>query len=295
MGTNSSVIQSPTPEREGESGGDSGVDPKEASSQSESRAEAEALDPERDGFAPGGDGLMTKRAVLAHQLCAVMRRLHQRGWCEGSGGNFSCVLQRDPILLLMAPSGVDKGSVAPEQLLVVNDQARVVQGQGNASAETLLHLEIVRNTEAGAVLHTHSQSATLLSALEAPANSNNRVRKGEGVDGELGCDRDVGYVEHQGLEMLKGLRGILTHQTRVRVPVLNNDQKLRRLSDRSAPHLREAPHGLLIAGHGLYAWGSDLSEAMRHTEIHEFLLEQNWRLRLLNALQQSVPEGDPRR
>ncbi len=295
MGTNSSVIQSPTPGRESVSEEDPGVDPKEASSRSGSWAEAEALDPERLRIAPGGDGLETKRAVLARQLCAVIRRLHQRGWCEGSGGNFSCVLQRDPILLLMAPSGVDKGSVAPKQLLVVNDQAIVVQGQGNASAETLLHLEIVRNTAAGAVLHTHSQSATLLSSLEAPANSNNVEVKGEELDGELGCDRDVGYVEHQGLEMLKGLRGIHTHETRVRVPVLNNDQNLRRLSDRSAPHLQDAPHGLLIAGHGLYAWGSDLSEAMRHTEIHEFLLEQNWRLRLLNARQQSAPEGDPRR
>ncbi|MFM7268885.1 MAG: class II aldolase/adducin family protein [Cyanobium sp.] len=233
--------------------------------------------------------------MLAEELCAVMVRLHQRGWCEGSGGNFSCVLQRDPLLLLMAPSGVDKGSVVPEQLLLVDGEGMVVQGQGKASAETLLHLEIVRRTKAGAVLHTHSQAATLLSALEAPAVSDDAAREGVDVDAGWDGNGEVGHVEHQGLEMLKGLRGNHTHETRVRVPVLANDQNLRHLSERAAPHLQTAPHGLLIAGHGLYAWGADLSEALRHTEIHEFLLEQNWRLRLLTAVRHSGPQGDCRR
>jgi methylthioribulose-1-phosphate dehydratase len=41
---------------------------------------------------------------------------------------------------------------------------------------------------------------------------------------------------------------------------------------------------LLIAGHGLYAWGHDLFSARRHLEILEFLLEQNWRELLLPPL-----------
>ena len=46
-----------------------------------------------------------------------MAAIHRRGWCDGTGGNFSCVLRWQPLELLMAPSGVDKGSVAPEQLI----------------------------------------------------------------------------------------------------------------------------------------------------------------------------------
>jgi methylthioribulose-1-phosphate dehydratase len=41
---------------------------------------------------------------------------------------------------------------------------------------------------------------------------------------------------------------------------------------------------LLIAGHGLYAWGQDLGEARRHLEILEFLMEQRWRQLLLESL-----------
>jgi methylthioribulose-1-phosphate dehydratase len=88
----------------------------------------------------------------------------------------------------------------------------------------------------------------------------------------------------EGLEMLKGLEGIHTHASRIRIPVLANDQDLHRLSAAARPHLAGAPHGILIAGHGLYAWGADLQQAMRHLEILEFLLEQHWRQQLWNAL-----------
>lgn len=212
----------------------------------------------------------------AHQLCAVMASIHRRGWCEGTGGNFSCVARREPLLLLMAPSGVDKGRMEAGDLILVNGQAEVEEGQGKASAETLLHLEIVQRTGAGAVLHTHSQAGTLLSSWLDPAAD---------PSAEQGERSAVNHLELSDLEMLKGLEGVRTHQTVVRVPVLSNDQNLRRLSAQASPHLSAAPHGLLIAGHGLYVWGRDLGEAMRHLEIHEFLLEQQWRRLLLQALQ----------
>jgi hypothetical protein len=91
-------------------------------------------------------------------------------------------------------------------------------------------------------------------------------------------------VELKDLEMLKGLSGISTHACSVRLPVLANDQNLQRLSALAAPLLPQAPQGLLIAGHGLYAWGDNLNSAMRHLEILEFLLEQHWRQLLLRAV-----------
>ena len=108
---------------------------------------------------------------LARELSATMAAIHRRGWCDGTGGNFSCVLEHMPLRLLMAPSGVDKGRVPPEDLIVVDGQGGVVRGKGRASAETLLHLAIVTETGAGAVLHTHSQAGTLLSQHHAPGAS----------------------------------------------------------------------------------------------------------------------------
>ena len=199
---------------------------------------------------------------LAAGLSAAMAAIHGRGWCDGTGGNFSCVLARQPLRLLMAPSGVHKGAVAPDQLIEVDGQGAVVRGQGNASAETALHLAIVEQCGAGAVLHTHSQAGTLLSQWALPQ----------------------GHLELRDLEMLKGLTGITSHACSVQIPVLANDQNLQRLSALAAPLLPQAPQGLLIAGHGLYAWGDSLSSAQRHLEILEFLLEQRWRQLLLSAL-----------
>lgn len=214
----------------------------------------------------------------ARALCRTMAAIHRRGWCDGTGGNFSVVLERSPELrLLMAPSGVDKGRVRPSQLILVNGAAEVLSGEGKVSAEMPLHRAIVISTGAGAVLHTHSQAATLLSRqLLDPV----RGHEAEAASGPT----DVGHLLISGLEMLKGLEGVRTHDCQIRIPVLANDQDLTRLSDAAEPHLETAPHGILIAGHGLYAWGRDLEQAMRHLEILEFLLEQTWRQRLWDAI-----------
>ena len=160
----------------------------------------------------------------------------------------------------MAPSGVDKGSIQATDLIEVNDKGNVVDGKGKASAETLMHLQIIKQCSAGAVLHTHSFNGTFLSRLHKTA----------------------GQVTLEGWEMLKGLAGITTHNTTVQLPIIANDQDLTRLSEAAKQCLDNAPSGLLVAGHGMYAWGDDLFQAQRHTEIIEFLLELSWRQTLLN-------------
>ena len=184
------------------------------------------------------------------RLAEVMQAIHQRGWCDGTGGNFSVVLQHQPLQLLMAPSGVDKGQVNADQLIVVDEACNVLTGEGKASAETALHHRIVEATQAGAVLHTHSVPGTVLSRHY----------------------EESGVITLEGWEMLKGLNGISTHTTRVNIPVISNSQSMQELGDAIAPSLASAPCGFLVAGHGLYAWGADLEASKRHLEILEFLL-----------------------
>ena len=85
-----------------------------------------------------------------------------------------------------------------------------------------------------------------------------------------------GHINIRDLEMLKGLDGIKTHDTEISLPVLHNDQDIERLSLHSRSVLSNAPHALLVAGHGLYTWGATLQDAKRHTEIIEFLLDVTW-------------------
>ena len=164
------------------------------------------------------------------------------------------VLQKAPLRLLMAPSGIDKAAVRPEILIEVNEHGHVTAGNGRASAETALHLTLVKHAQAGSVLHTHSVKATVLSQQFSTE----------------------GQINIQQLEMLKGLDGISTHDTEISIPVVHNDQDIERLSIHSRSVLSKAPHALLVAGHGLYTWGATLQDAKRHTEIIEFLLDVTW-------------------
>lgn len=191
--------------------------------------------------------------AAAEALVRVGRRFDARGWVMGTSGNFSAVVARQPLRLAITPSGAFKGELEASQILEMDEQGEPVGGGVRASAEALLHLEIVRARGAGAVLHTHSIWSTLLS-------------------GRFG---DAGGLAIEGCEMLKGLEGVRTHTHREWLPIVENDQDMPRLAKVVRATLDAHPdaHGVLLRRHGLYTWGVDLGQAVRHVEILEFLLE----------------------
>jgi methylthioribulose-1-phosphate dehydratase len=83
--------------------------------------------------------------------------------------------------------------------------------------------------------------------------------------------------------MLKGLSGVVTHEHREWVPILENSQDMKALAVETTRLLEENPkvHGFLIRRHGMYTWGRDLDEAARHVEIFEFLLESVGRRQMM--------------
>ena len=195
---------------------------------------------------------------LAAQLAEIGRQFHARGWTLGTSGNFSAVVNRDPLRLAITTSGVDKGTLSAGEILEIDDQGRVVAGSGRPSAETSIHLAISRALRAGAVLHTHSIWGTILSDAATE-------------DG----------LAIEGYEMLKGLGGVATHEHREWLPILDNTQDWAAAVPQVEAVLRGQPdlHGFLIRQHGLYTWGRDLAEAKRHLEILEFLFEMIGRKR----------------
>jgi len=193
--------------------------------------------------------------ALREELVELITFIHFRRWAEGTGGNFSRVIDTDPLRLLVTPSGVDKGQVEPEQLLIVDREGKVAQGDKGPSAETLLHIQIVEETGARVVLHTHSVWNTLASMT--PGHE----------------------LLITGLEMLKGLQGVTTHEHVEAIAILENWQDIPQLAVTLRAVLKNQPtaHAVLLRGHGLYTWGCDIFEARRHLEILEFLFEVTWR------------------
>src|SRR5262245_39030393 len=91
-------------------------------------------------------------AQVAGRLVEIGHDFHRRGWTLGTSGNFSVVLNRDPLILAITESSVDKGRMQPGQILQVGSEGTVLPGiTGKPSAETLLHVAVVQTVGAGAV------------------------------------------------------------------------------------------------------------------------------------------------
>src|SRR3954469_1603811 len=142
-----------------------------------------------------------EHAELPDQLAELGRQFYGRGWVLGTSGNFSAVLNRQPLRLAITTSGVDKGNMSAADVVEIDAEGEVVRGSRPPSAEASIHLAIIRARQAGAVLHTHSTWSTILSDAAT----------GDGLSIE-------------GYEMLKGLDGVGTHEHREWLPILDNTQ-----------------------------------------------------------------------
>jgi methylthioribulose-1-phosphate dehydratase len=210
-------------------------------------------------------GRLTDEVLVAAgtELAAESARFAGLGWMPGTAGNLSVTLARDPLTLAVTASGFDKGELTPSAIVLVDGEGAWVGPDARAerlglatkpSAEAGLHARIAALTGAGAVIHVHALTA---------------VRAGHAwPEG----------VELQGLEMLKGI-GHSAHDERVVIPVVQNQQDMRVLGDDfervylpATEAVREVP-ALIVANHGIYAWGSDLRQARWHLELTEALLQ----------------------
>jgi methylthioribulose-1-phosphate dehydratase len=202
------------------------------------------------------DRLLPDFKLYADQLAEVAHWAARKGWAPATSTNYSLRLPAasHPAICAITSSGVDKEQLGPDDVVAVDRDGRPLNGgQGKPSAETLLHLMLYRRSEVGAVLHTHSMTGALLSQKSEAA----------------------GHITFSGWELLKGLDGIDRHDCEVRLPVFPNSQDIAGLAAYIEPRLSSARAcpGFLLAGHGLYAWGNSLSQAKRHLEVFEYLLQ----------------------
>ena len=185
------------------------------------------------------------------ELCATARACYARGWVPATSGNFSV---RWGSRIFITPTGLDKGTLEPDNLLEIDMDGVAIAGRGRPSAETSLHTVIYRErVHARAILHVHTIWNTLLSAKFL----------------------NTGYVVLHGYELLKGLSGVATHEHTESIPIIENTQEYSALAEQLREVLRQnaGAHGVLLSRHGLYTWGESVAEARRHLEALEFLFE----------------------
>lgn len=197
------------------------------------------------------------RDTLARQIVEAGQFLYARGWSPATSSNYSARLS--PTQALLTVSGKHKGQLTPNDVLATDMSGNSLEPGKRPSAETLLHTQLYRwQPGINAVLHTHSVNATVLS----------RVTEGN-------------ELVFEDYELQKAFTGVVTHESRVVVPVFDNDQDIARLAGEVQPWLEAHPDcvGYLIRGHGLYTWGATMADALRQVEAFEFLFDCELKLR----------------
>lgn len=186
------------------------------------------------------------RALVA-ELC---RQFYFLGWCTGTGGGMSV---RDGDRVYMAPSGVQKERIAPEDVFVLDLDGEVVERPGNPALRVSecmpLFYNAYRTRGAGAVLHSHSRHAALATLLSK---------------GDTFCVRR--------LEMIKGLRG-KGYYDPVRIPIIENTARECELTERMAEAMDAHPDvdAVLVRRHGVYVWGPTWEKAKTQAEVLDWL------------------------
>ena len=169
-------------------------------------------------------------------VCRVGRLLYDRGYVAANDGNISVKVADNR--LLITPSGVSKGRMTPEMLLLTDMDGTVLEGDRHPSSEGKMHLEVYRGRpDVNAVVHAHPPVSTAFAVC----------RRG----------LETPYLS----ELVAGLGQVPCTASFAMLSTEEVPESVR-------PYLADH-NALLLANHGALAWGGDLWEAFDRLETVE--------------------------
>ena len=169
-------------------------------------------------------------------VCQVGKLLYDRGYVAANDGNISVKVGEDR--LLITPSGVSKGRMTPDMLLVTDLDGTVIEGNRHPSSEGKMHLAVYRGRpDVKAVVHAHPPVSTAFAVC----------RRG----------LETPYLS----ELVAGLGQVPCTPSFAMLSTEEVPQSVR-------PYLADH-NALLLANHGALAWGRDLWEAFDRLETVE--------------------------
>ncbi len=178
----------------------------------------------------------------AADIVAAGARLYQAGLVAGNDGNLSVRLNENEVLL--TPTGVSKGELAPDMLALVDMRGNVLAGRMRPTSEWALHLAVYQHDPAvRAVIHAHAPYAAAFAL----------------------AGRD-----------LSGCKLAEVTECLGEIPLLPyappGSRELAEQVGRAAASCR----GALMAAHGPVCWGADIRQALYRLEELELACKIVW-------------------
>lgn len=203
-----------------------------------------------------------KKEVLNANLALVKNGLVLFTW-----GNVSAI-DRKSGLVVIKPSGVSYDGMKAEDMVVVNLNGDVVEGNYRPSSDTPTHIELYRaHPQIGGIVHTHSTYATAFAQAEraVPAYGTTHA---DYFYGDIPCARNLTEGEMGEYERNTGkvINETLSGKDVVAVPAC------------------------LVAHHGVFAWGKDADEAVYHATVVEEVAKMAFITEGLNPSARRLPQ-----
>ena len=202
-------------------------------------------------------------------ICDLARQFYDLGWVTGTGGGI-CIRDGDHVLI--APSGVQKERMTPDQMFALSLDGEVVSRPDDPALRpsecSALFLKAVVLRGAGAVIHSHSMNAMMATLLFQTEFA----------------------VSH--LEMMKGIRGT-KYSDRLVVPIVGNTESECDLAGALGASILAYPQtqAVLVRRHGVYVWGRDWIEAKTQAECYDYLFRAAVEMRRM-GIPTCLPEGE---
>ena len=96
---------------------------------------------------------------IKNDIIEVGKRMYTRGYVASNDGNISARIDENRILI--SPTGVSKGFMKPEDLIIVDFNGKVVSGSKKPSSEVMMHLQVYKDRpDVNSVCHSHPPYAT---------------------------------------------------------------------------------------------------------------------------------------
>jgi L-ribulose-5-phosphate 4-epimerase len=188
---------------------------------------------------------------LQEQVYRANMDLRELGLVVATFGNVSGI-HRASGTVAIKPSGVSYDELRPENMVLVDLEYRVLEGNLNPSSDTRTHVMLYRRfPEIGGIVHTHSKHATAWAQAGRP----------------LPCfgttHADIFYGEVPCTAVMRDEQISRDYEEETAVQIL---ETFERYDYRSVP-------GVLVACHGPFTWGNTPSQAVYHSQILDYVAE----------------------
>ena len=184
---------------------------------------------------------------LKDKVCRANLDLVRHGLVIFTWGNVSAI-DRSYGLVVIKPSGVSYDDMKPSDMVVVDLDGNVVEGDLNPSSDTPTHLALYRAfPEIGGIVHTHSTYATAW-AQAGKDIPNIGTTHSDYFHEAIPCTGDMTEKEVKGEYELETGNVIL--------------RRFRGMNPMQTP-------GVLVKNHGPFAWGKDAADAVHNAVVLE--------------------------